>query len=83
LNAPALRGPAFAPAANAKLTVGGVYGYMASNMPADRPGKMKPQDYADIMAFLLSSNGYRAGATKLTDDNAKASKTPLNAGTSQ
>ncbi|RKE37893.1 cbb3-type cytochrome c oxidase subunit III [Paraburkholderia sp. BL23I1N1] len=83
LNAPALRGPAFAPAANAKLTIGGVYGYMANNMPADRPGKMKPQDYADIMAFLLYSNGYSAGATKLTDDNAKASKTPLNAGTSQ
>jgi polar amino acid transport system substrate-binding protein len=83
LNAPALRGPAFAPAANAKLTIGGVYGYMTNNMPADRPGKMKPQDYADIMAFLLYSNGYSASATKLTDDNAKASKTPLNAGTSQ
>ncbi|MBC8750516.1 MULTISPECIES: c-type cytochrome [Paraburkholderia] len=79
LNAPALRGPAFAPAANAKLTIGGVYGYMANNMPADRPGKMKPQDYADIMAFLLYSNGYSAGATKLTDDNAKASSTPLTA----
>ncbi|QLD50341.1 c-type cytochrome [Paraburkholderia fungorum] len=83
LNAPALRGPAFAPASNAKLTIGGVYTYMTNNMPADRPGKMKPQDYADIMAFLLFSNGYSAGATKLTDDNAKASKTPLNAGTSQ
>jgi polar amino acid transport system substrate-binding protein len=83
LNAPALRGPAFAPAANAKLTIGGVYGYMTNNMPADRPGKMKPQDYADIMAFLLYSNGYRASTAKLTDDNAKASKTPLNAGTSQ
>lgn len=83
LNAPALRGPAFAPATNAKLTIGGVYGYMTNNMPADRPGKMKPQEYADIMAFLLYSNGYSAGTTKLTDDNAKASKTPLNAGTSQ
>ncbi|MFP3563275.1 c-type cytochrome [Paraburkholderia sp. SIMBA_030] len=83
LNAPALRGPAFAPAANAKLTIGGVYGYMANNMPADRPGKMKPQDYADIMAFLLYSNGYSAGATRLTDDSAKASTTPLNARTPQ
>jgi mono/diheme cytochrome c family protein len=81
LNAPALRGPAFAPAANAKLTIGGVYGYMTNNMPADRPGKMKPQDYADIMAFLLYSNGYSAGTTKLTDDSAKASSTPLNART--
>ncbi|RDK00276.1 c-type cytochrome [Paraburkholderia lacunae] len=83
LNAPALRGPSFAPAANSKLTIGGVYGYMANNMPADRPGKMKPQDYADIMAFLLFSNGYSAGKTKLTDDNAKASSTPLTAHTPQ
>lgn len=83
LSAPALRGPAFAPAANAKLTIGGVYGYMANNMPADRPGKMKPQEYADIMAYLLYSNGYSAGSTRLTDDNAKASTTPLNARTPQ
>jgi len=82
VNAPALRGPAFAPAANAHLTIGGVFGYMASNMPADRPGKLKPDDYADLMAFLLNSNGYSASTTKLTADSAKASSTPLNAGTS-
>ncbi|MEX3671415.1 transporter substrate-binding domain-containing protein [Paraburkholderia phenoliruptrix] len=82
LNAPALRGPSFAPTANAKLTIGGVYGYMANNMPADRPGKMKPQDYADIMAFLLYSNGYSAGKSKLTDESARASSKPLNAGSS-
>ena len=55
---------------------------MASNMPADRPGKMKPQDYADIMSFLLYSNGYQAGSAKLTADSARASSKPLNAGTS-
>jgi len=82
VNAPALRGPAFAPAANAHLTIGGVFGYMASNMPADRPGKLKPEDYADLMAFLLNSNGYATGTTKLTADSARASTTPLNAGTS-
>jgi polar amino acid transport system substrate-binding protein len=83
VNAPALRGPAFAPAANAHLTIGGIYGYMETNMPADRPGKLKPEDYTDIMAFLLNSNGYGAGTTKLTPGTAKASSTPLNAGTSQ
>jgi len=80
VTAPALIGPAFAPAANSHLTIGGIYGYMASNMPADRPGKMKDQDYADIMAFLLSSNGYRPGTAKLTAVTASASSTPLNAG---
>ncbi|MGV2289391.1 c-type cytochrome [Trinickia sp. YCB016] len=83
LNAPALSGPAFAPVANSHLTIGGVFGYMATNMPADRPGKLKDQDYADIMAFLLSSNGYTAGSAKLTADGAKASKTPLNGKTPQ
>ncbi|WP_118184320.1 c-type cytochrome [Paraburkholderia phosphatilytica] len=80
VTAPALKGPAFAPASNSHLTIGGVYGYMATNMPADKPGKLKDQDYADIMAFLLYSNGYAAGSAKLTADRAKASSTPLNAG---
>lgn len=53
---------------------------MATNMPADRPGKMKDQDYADIMAFLLMSNGYKPGPNKMTADMARASKLPLNAG---
>jgi polar amino acid transport system substrate-binding protein len=82
VTAPALRGPAFAPAANSHLTIGGVFGYMATNMPADRPGKMRDQDYADIMAFLLYSNGYGASPNKLTADAARASSTPLNAGRS-
>ncbi|QSN64455.1 c-type cytochrome [Caballeronia sp. M1242] len=80
VTAPALQGPSFAPAANSHLTVGGIFTYMATNMPADRPGKMKDQDYADIMAFLLMSNGYKPGPNKMTADIARASKLPLNAG---
>jgi mono/diheme cytochrome c family protein len=80
VTAPALRGPAFAPAQNAHLTIGGIFGYMATNMPADRPGKLKDQDYADIMAFLLYSNGYQPGSAKLTADSARTSATKLNAG---
>ena len=83
VTAPALTGPAFAPASHSHLTIGGIFGYMSTNMPADRPGKLKPQDYADIMAFLLYSNGYRPKAAKLTADVARASVTPLNAGPGQ
>jgi cytochrome c len=83
VTAPALTGPAFAPASNSHLTIGGIFGYMSTNMPADRPGKLKPQDYADIMAFLLYSNGYRPKTEKLTVDVARASVTPLNAGPGQ
>ncbi|WP_277185331.1 c-type cytochrome [Caballeronia sp. BR00000012568055] len=81
VTAPALQGPAFAPAQNAHLTVGGVFTYMATNMPADRPGKLKDQDYADIMAFLLYSNGYKATSGKMTADSARSSTLKLNAGT--
>ncbi|MBN3762105.1 c-type cytochrome [Burkholderia sp. Ac-20365] len=80
VTAPALQGPAFAPASNAHLTIGGIFTYMSTNMPADKPGKMKDQDYADIMAFLLYSNGYHATGPKMTADNARTSTTPLNAG---
>lgn len=80
ITAPALSGPAFAPASNSHLTIGGIYQYMSTNMPADRPGKLSDEDYADLMAFLLYTNGYETGDTKLTADVAGTSTTPLNAG---
>jgi mono/diheme cytochrome c family protein len=78
--APSLSGPAFAPASNSHLTIGGIYQYMSTNMPADHPGKMSDEEYADLMAFLLYTNGYDAGNAKLTAQAAQSSKTPLNAG---
>ncbi|KVQ63950.1 c-type cytochrome [Burkholderia territorii] len=78
--APALSGPSFAPLSHSHLTIGGVFGYMATNMPADQPGKLKDDEYADLMAFLLASNGYAAGKSKLTADTAHASTAPLVAG---
>ncbi|HEX3380157.1 MAG TPA: c-type cytochrome [Paraburkholderia sp.] len=78
--APSLSGPAFAPAANSHLTIGGIYQYMSTNMPADHPGKMSDEEYADLMAFLLYTNGYDTGSAKLTAQAAQSSTTPLNAG---
>ncbi|KVV58033.1 cytochrome C [Burkholderia territorii] len=78
--APALSGPSFAPLSHSHLTIGGVFGYMATNMPADQPGKLKDDEYADLMAFLLASNGYAASKSKLTADTAHASTAPLVAG---
>jgi S-disulfanyl-L-cysteine oxidoreductase SoxD len=48
--------------------VAGLFGYMNTLMPPDRPGQLSPQSYVDLTAFLLSSNGYAAGAEELTDD---------------
>jgi polar amino acid transport system substrate-binding protein len=80
ITAPALSGPAFAPASGSHLTIGGIYTYMSTNMPADRPGKLKDDEYADIMAYLLNANGYGPGAAKMTADTARASTILLNAG---
>jgi mono/diheme cytochrome c family protein len=40
------------------------------SMPMDAPGSMKPQEYADIIAYFLSLNGYPAGQTELAGTDA-------------
>jgi mono/diheme cytochrome c family protein len=35
------------------------------SMPMDAPGSMKPEEYAEILAYFLSLNGYPAGQTEL------------------
>ena len=48
--------------------VSGLFGYMNTLMPPDRPGQLSVQSYVDLTAFLLSSNGYAAGAEELSAD---------------
>ena len=48
--------------------VSGLFGYMNTLMPPDRPGQLSPQSYVDLTAFLLSNNGYAPGAEELTAD---------------
>ena len=45
-----------------------LYGYVSLAMPPDRPGQLSPQTYADLVAFLLSNNGYPAGEKELPID---------------
>lgn len=40
------------------------------SMPMDAPGSMKPLEYADIIAYFLSINGYPAGQTELDGSEA-------------
>lgn len=73
---PALKGKHFAnPAAN--FHVGDIFTIVSQNMPATQPASLPPDDYVEIMAFLLRENGYPAGNTKLTFDEAKQSTVPL------
>jgi len=49
-------------------SVAALYGFMAAKMPPDRPGKLNPQTYADLVAFLLTRNGYSPGSSALPPD---------------
>ncbi len=69
--APALMGPGFAPASNSTMTIGGIYQYMETNMPDDKTGKLSPEQYSDVMAYLLHSNGYTASGKMLTTKTAE------------
>jgi len=52
--------------------VAALYGYVSLAMPPDRPGQLSPQTYADLVAFLLSNNGYPPGDKELPiDQNAQ------------
>ncbi len=75
--APALRGPGFAPSSGSTMTVGGIYQYMSTNMPADKPGQLQPRQYADIMAYLLHANGYAPSGLALDPAHAGDDQTPF------
>ena len=50
------------------LTADALYGYIISAMPPDRPGRLSPQSYADITAFILRGNGFQPGTQELPPD---------------
>jgi mono/diheme cytochrome c family protein len=45
-----------------------LYGYLSTAMPPDRPGRLSPQTYADLTAFILSNNGYPPSDRELPVD---------------
>jgi mono/diheme cytochrome c family protein len=49
-------------------SVAALYGFMRTKMPPDRPGRLSPQTYADLTAFLLMKNGYQTAETELSPD---------------
>ena len=38
-------------------------------MPADNPGSLMLDEYTDVIAYILSENGFPTGETKLDPDN--------------
>lgn len=41
---------------------------ISDSMPEDNPGSMKPNEYADVIAYLLQLNKFPAGASELPTD---------------
>ena len=73
---PALTGQSFAgPASHA--TVGTIFSVIAEQMPADRPGGLSHTEYENVMAYILSQNGYMAGSSALDYQASLASPVPL------
>ena len=49
-------------------TMGSVFEGVSVNMPENDPGGLKPQQYADILAFVLGINGYPVGTDDMPAD---------------
>jgi len=62
--APALIGAQFIADFNG-LTVGDLFDRIRTTMPLDNPAGLSRDQYADILAFILKSNGYPAGPKEL------------------
>lgn len=45
----------------------GLFVYMSTLMPPNAPGRFSPSVYADLMAYILKRNGFRAGAPLPSD----------------
>lgn len=50
------------------------FGFVSTAMPADAPGSLPHQQYADIIAYLLSENGMPVGTEELPPDQAVLSE---------
>ncbi len=66
---PALAGPVFLKNWIGQ-TVGDLSSKLQATMPATSPGSLKPDQVSELVAFILKSNHYPAGKTKLPSDSA-------------
>ena len=65
--APELAGKEFNKGWN-DLSMGDLFDRTRATMPADKPGTLKPEPAADVIAFLLQKGNFPAGQTELPSD---------------
>ena len=49
-------------------TVGAMFDEVRMTMPFDSPGRLTPEQYADVLAYIFSVNKYPAGDKELAHD---------------
>jgi mono/diheme cytochrome c family protein len=54
-----------------------LFAFAKNVMPPDNPGSLTDSTYADILAYILQSNGYKPGATDLATDPAAQARMTL------
>jgi polar amino acid transport system substrate-binding protein len=75
---PALAGPDYRTlSTKVKANVSDIFTFMAQNMPRNAPASLTHDQYVNLMAFILSKNGYHPGSAKLTYSQAWSSKAPI------
>jgi len=47
-----------------------LFEHISTNMPQDRPGSLTPQQYIDVVSYILQLNGIQAGSRELAPDTA-------------
>ena len=58
-------------------TAGDLMAVMSMTMPESSPGSLSPDQYADILAFLLRMNNYPEGEAELPTDPAVLADVPI------
>jgi mono/diheme cytochrome c family protein len=67
---PALRGPEFASHWDG-APLAELLEMISVDMPRTSPGSLTPDAYLDILAFILTKNGFPPGATELASDKSR------------
>ena len=52
----------------ANRSVGELFEMISKDMPADQPGSLTPRKSVDILAYILSTNGFPPGPAELPTD---------------
>jgi mono/diheme cytochrome c family protein len=60
-----------------------LFGYISTKMPKNEPGSLAPEEYADVLAYLLKLNQMPVGKTELPPDTTALGRIRIETNTSR